>query len=218
MISLIVWILAFVVVITIHEAAHAWMADRLGDPTARLDGRLSLNPLVHYDTVCTTLLFILVILRAFGAPIIPFGWAKPVRFDPYNLKNPKRDSALISLAGPGTNLLLAFIISLVLRFVATPFSPYSFLINLLTPFVILNVSLAIFNLIPIHPLDGGKILVGFLPDEESVKLDEFLRHYGMLILFFLIFPTFGGNSAISLIISPIINFFLNILIPGSTLI
>jgi Zn-dependent protease len=78
--------------------------------------------------------------------------------------------------------------------------------------------LAIFNLIPIHPLDGGKILVGFLPDEESVKLDEFLRHYGMLILFFLIFPTFGGNSAISLIISPIINFFLNILIPGSTLI
>jgi Zn-dependent protease len=96
MLTLIIWILAFIVAITIHETSHAWMADRLGDPTARLMGRLSLNPLVHYDPIGTTLLLVLVIMRAIGIPVIPFGWAKPVQFDPYNLKNPRRDAALKS--------------------------------------------------------------------------------------------------------------------------
>src|SRR4030065_1044138 len=109
--SIIVWILAFVVAITIHETAHAWMADRLGDPTPRMMGRLSLNPLVHYDPIGTTLLLVLVVMRAFGIPVIPFGWAKPVRFDPYNLKNPRRDAAIISLAGPLSNFILAIILS-----------------------------------------------------------------------------------------------------------
>src|SRR3989339_1137703 len=103
---IIIWILAFVVAITIHEASHAFMADRLGDPTARLSGRLSLNPLVHYDPIGTTLLLVLSILRSLGVPIIPFGWAKPVPVDPYNLKNPKKDSAIISLAGPASNLVI----------------------------------------------------------------------------------------------------------------
>lgn len=218
MLTIIFWILAFIVAITVHEAAHAFIADRLGDPTPRLEGRLSLNPLVHYDPLGTTLLLILVVMRAFGIPVIPFGWAKPVRFDPYNLANPKRDSALISLAGPVSNLILAGVIALVLRFAYSPFSPVSFIYSFAYPFIILNVALAIFNLIPIHPLDGGKILVGLLPSKEGREVDIFLNHYGLIILFFLIFPTFGGVSLVSLIVSPVINFILKILTPSSSII
>jgi Zn-dependent protease len=212
------WIIAFLVAITIHEAAHAWMADRLGDPTARLMGRLSLNPIVHYDKVGTTLLLGLVILRAIGLPVIPFGWAKPVRFDPYNLKNPRRDSALISLAGPASNILLAIVLSIFLRFVSGPFSPFSTLSMILVPTIILNVVLAIFNLIPIHPLDGGKIFIGILPESEAEEAELFLRRYGIIILFLLIFPTFNGSSPVFVVLSPIIDFIINLLIPGSTLI
>ena len=200
---ILIWILAFVVAITIHEASHALLADRLGDPTARLEGRLSLNPFVHYDPIGTTLLLFLVILRALGFPVIPFGWAKPVRFDPYNLANPRRDAAIISLAGPLANLALASFLSLFVRFSL-----------ILTPFIILNVSLAVFNLIPIHPLDGGKILIGFLPSKQARTVDLFLTRYGTLLLFFLIFPTLGGSSPISAIIFPIISFILNIFLPG----
>lgn len=203
---IIIWILAFVVAITIHEASHAFMADRLGDPTARLMGRLSLNPLVHYDPIGTSLLLGLSIMRALGAPVIPFGWAKPVEFDPYNLKNPRRDSALISFAGPASNLIVALIISLIGRI-----NPLFSLIAV--PFIILNVSLAIFNLVPIHPLDGGKILVGLLPAKYAYEVENFLSRFGTLLLIFLIFPSFGGSSLISQFISPVINFFLLLLIP-----
>lgn len=218
MLSLIAWILAFLVTITVHEAAHAWTADRLGDPTARMMGRLSLNPLVHYDRVGTTLLLVLVVLRAIGIPVIPFGWAKPVQFNPYNLKNPRRDAALISLSGPLANIFLAIILSLVLRFTSSPFSPLSFLPILLYPAIALNVILAIFNLIPIHPLDGGKIFIGILPASEARDADNFLKRYGLIILLFLIFPTIGGTSPLFLVISPLIDFILNILIPGNPII
>jgi Zn-dependent protease len=214
MLTIIFWLLAFATAISIHEAAHAWMADRLGDPTPRIDGRLSLNPLVHFDPIGTTLLLVLVILRALGLPVIPFGWAKPVVFDPYNLDNPRRDTALISLAGPSANLLLALILSLLTRISLLPFSPFSSLSNIFFPFIVLNVILAIFNLIPIHPLDGGKILVGILPPKEAREIDSFLNHYGLIMLLFLIFPVFGGTSAVSLIIFPVLNFILGILIPG----
>jgi Zn-dependent protease len=203
---IIIWILAFVVAITIHEASHAWMADHLGDPTARLMGRLSLNPLVHYDPIGTTMLLVLSVMRAFGAPVIPFGWAKPVEFDPYNLKNPRRDAALISFAGPASNLTLAIIISIIAHL-----SPL--LAIFAEPFIVLNVSLAIFNLVPVHPLDGGKILVGLLPKEYAYQVESFLNKFGFFLLILLVLPTFGGSSLISVVISPIVNFFLALLIP-----
>src|SRR3990172_4768985 len=209
--ELIAWILAFVVAITVHEAAHAYMSDRLGDPTARLMGRLSLNPVVHYDPVGTTLLLILVVMRAFGIPVIPFGWAKPVMFDPYNLKNPRKDGALISLAGPGANIILAILLSLILRFSYTPFSPLYFLADLLIPIIVLNLSLALFNLIPINPLDGGKIFIGLLPAKEAQEAELFLRRYGTVILFLLIFPTINGTSPISIIFNPILDILLRLL-------
>lgn len=211
--ELIGWILAFIIAITFHEAAHAFMADRLGDPTARLMGRLSLNPIVHYDPVGTSLLLILVVMRIMGLPVMPFGWAKPVMVDPYNLRNPRRDSALVSLAGPGANLLLAVIGAIILRIF-----PTVALANIIVPTILLCVVLAIFNLIPIHPLDGGKIFIGILPESEAKDAEIFLRRYGIIILFLLIFPTFGGASPISLFMTPIINFILSILLPGNTLV
>ncbi len=203
------WIIAFVTAITIHEASHAWMADRLGDPTGRLMGRLSLNPLVHYDPVGTTLLLTLVFLRAMGLPVIPFGWAKPVQFDPYNLRNPRRDSALISLAGPASNLIFAFLISMVLHLTGP------FLIAIFYPIIVLNVVLAVFNLVPIHPLDGGKIFIGLLPPDQAHEADTFLRRFGPLILFFLIFPSSGGTSPVFMALSPIINLIISLLLPGT---
>lgn len=209
--DLIAWIFAFIIAITIHEAAHAWMSDKLGDPTARLMGRLSLNPIVHYDPVGTTLLLVLVVMRAVGLPVIPFGWAKPVAFDPYNLRNPRRDSALISLAGPMANIILAIGLSILLRLIPGITSLYIFI----TPIIMLNIILALFNLVPIHPLDGGKIFVGFLPEKDAREADIFLKRYGFIILLFLIFPTLQGTSPLFFVLSPVLSFIFKLLIPGN---
>jgi Zn-dependent protease len=206
-ISFFIWILALLTAITIHEFAHAWTATRLGDPTPRIQGRLTLNPLAHLDPIGTLMLI-----------LVRFGWGKPVQFDPFNLANPKRDAAIISLAGPFSNLSLALILAIIFKFISTPFSPLALFSNLIPPFIFLNVVLAIFNLIPIHPLDGGKILVGILPRKNAGEIDLFLERYGIFILFLLIFPLWGGVSPIFHLLSPIINFLLNILLPGNQIV
>jgi len=197
-------ILAFTIII--HEVAHAWMADRLGDPTARLMGRLTLNPIPHIDMYGTVIVPLLLVLMR--APFI-FGWAKPVPIDPYNLKNPKKDSALISLAGPGINLIVATILAIILRF-GLPSVVAEIIITAIT----FNVAIAIFNLLPVSPLDGEKILVGILPEKEGRTYEYFMSKFGYLILFLMIFPLFGGASLVSQFLYPIISIVLNLLLPG----
>jgi Zn-dependent protease len=210
-VSILFLILAFAITITVHEAAHAWMADRLGDPTAKLTGRLTLNPLAHYDRVGTTLLFVTMFLWKLGIVPFPFGWAKPVMFDPFNLKNPRKDSALISVAGPSANIILAIILSIVVRLTSSPFSPVYLVGDIVKPLIVLNVSLAVFNLIPVSPLDGGKILLGLLDEKNARTVELFLNRFGIIILIFLIFPIFGGSSLLTSIISPLISFLLKLL-------
>ena len=196
-----VWIISLLLAISFHEAAHAYSAEYLGDPTPRLQGRTTLNPLAHLDPLGTVMLL-----------LFRFGWGRPVQFDPYNLKNPRRDAAIISLAGPATNLVLAIIASLVARFILPPyFAP------LLYPFIFLSVALAIFNLVPVHPLDGGKILIGLLPQDLAYEWQSIMNRYGTIILILLIFPINGVSPVISLI-SPIVDLILNLLVPASNLI
>lgn len=202
--------LSFLIVLSVHEAAHALVADKLGDPNPRISGRLTLNPLAHIDPVGTVVLPLFLIFS--GSPVI-FGWAKPVAIDIFNLKNRRRDLGLVSLAGPAANFLFAVIFSLILRLVnfsliLTPSIGVLFLFSLVTT----SVSLAVFNLLPIHPLDGGKALVGFLPSLQARRVDQFLHQYGQIILLFLIFPFFG-SSLINQIISPIVGLILGLLLP-----
>lgn len=196
--------LGILIAITVHEFAHAWMANRLGDDTPLRQGRLSLNPLVHLDIWGTLVLFV----TGFR-----FGWGKPVQFNPLNLDNPKRDAAIISIAGPLSNMLVASVMSLFLKLYFLPFYPFSPAVDVIKSVIILNISLAVFNLVPIHPLDGGKILVGLLPYREAVQVDRFLHQYGTIILFFLILPILGGIAPISIILSPVWKFLIPLFIP-----
>jgi Zn-dependent protease len=186
--------IAFVVLLfslTVHEMAHAWTADRLGDPTARLLGRVSLNPIVHADPIGTVLFPLLALIS--GAPLI--GWAKPVPVNVRNLKRAQRDYVLVAAAGPASNLALAIMASLVLA--VLPVSPQTLdaanvsapIATILSRMMVLNVLLAVFNMIPIPPLDGGNVLAGLLPHRLAVEFNR-VRPYGFLLLYVLIFT--GG--------------------------
>lgn len=173
----------------LHEVAHGLVADRLGDPTARLSGRLTLNPLPHIDPFMTILLPLLLIFS--GSHII-FGGAKPVPIDPFNLKDGKKDVALVALAGPATNLIIAVIGALLLHGLSfTNFSFSAFVVYFLQIVISLNIYLAIFNFLPIPPLDGSKVFALILPDEMSnVYLS--LGNIGIIILFLLLSFPLGG--------------------------
>lgn len=176
---------SLIVCLTIHEFAHAVAADRLGDPTPRLQGRVTLNPLAHLDPIGSLALLLL-----------GFGWGKPVVFDPYNLQNVRRDTLIIALAGPVSNILLAFFL-----LVAVAIWPIESLV--VSYLITINIILAAFNLIPIHPLDGGKIIAGILPEDMARDYDDILHRYGFIILILLVFPLAGGASPISYVVGPL---------------
>jgi len=165
--------------VIIHEVAHGSVANLLGDPTAKLAGRLTLNPIKHLDLFGSFLVpLFLVVLRS---PIL-FGWAKPVPINPYNFKNPKWDGAKSALAGPAVNILVALVFGLVMRFLPLSDS----LLAVFSVVVFINLILAIFNLIPIPPLDGSHILFGLLP-ERFARVKLFLHQFGIFVLLFVIF-------------------------------
>jgi Zn-dependent protease len=206
--DLIAAVVAFGVVLislTIHEAAHALTADRLGDPTARALGRVSLNPLVHIDWIGTVLLPIIAAISHF--PII--GWAKPVPVNMRNLKDPRRDFMIVAAAGPISNLVQAVVAAILLRVVgaALPEGVPGWVIGVLTLAVEINLLLAFFNLIPVPPLDGGNVLLGLLPPRAAAMYAQ-VRQYGFLLLYALLFTGIASR-----LIMPPVLFFERILLP-----
>ena len=191
--------------LTFHEYAHAFVANMYGDDTAKQRGRLTLNPIRHLDPLGTIMIF-----------LVHFGWAKPVPVNPLKLKNPKKDMLWISAAGPLANIVLALVSGFLLRLIfATIGIPDQHSITGLLIFMMImslqiNLALAIFNVLPIAPLDGSKILFGLLPSKHEGKI-QFLERYGPFILIGLIvFGQFTGVSILGGLIWPFVGFFSNI--------
>lgn len=185
------FLLSILLAVAVHEAAHAFVADRLGDSTARHQGRMTLNPIAHLD-LFGTILFLLV----------GFGWGKPVPVDPRNFARPKRDQALVAFAGPVSNFLLAAISAIVLSFLAPDAMRHDafslldvgaeeslldvFLLRFLASFLFVNLGLMAFNLLPIAPLDGSKVLQAFIPLRYEYQYEDFMRRGPWILLFLLI--------------------------------
>ncbi|MGZ5438393.1 MAG: site-2 protease family protein [Candidatus Aminicenantales bacterium] len=203
---------AFVIffAITVHEAAHAWMANRLGDPTAAALGRASLNPLVHIDLFGTIIFPLLLILLK--QPV--FGWAKPVPYNPHNLRHPRKGGLWISFAGPIANIATAAAAVILFQLLklasaGVPESsilvkPLQALVTILFDMALINTSLAVFNLIPIPPLDGSGILTGLL-SERAAAIFQRVRPYGFFILIALMY-----TNALTFVFSPIQNLVLRL--------
>ncbi len=195
--------------LSVHEAAHAFAADRLGDSTARQLGRLSLNPAVHVDPIGTLLFPLIAFLT--NVPLI--GWAKPVPVNTRFLRHPKRDFALIAAAGPASNLVMAAIGAVVLWTARNAAGPGDIaagavtepLARLFLLFVYVNVLLAVFNMIPVPPLDGGNVLLGVLPPGPARAVEQ-LRPYGILVLYALML-----TGVLSTVLGPVANYLLYLL-------
>ncbi|MEE9167568.1 MAG: site-2 protease family protein [Candidatus Neomarinimicrobiota bacterium] len=198
--QLILLVPPILIALTFHEYAHAWVAFRLGDPTAKMAGRLSLNPLSHLDPIGTIMLF-----------VVHFGWAKPVPIDPRYFKDPKRDMLWVALAGPGANMALAFLSGILLNALVRSGSIQGLggapFVNMLVFSLQINLALAVFNLLPIPPLDGSKIVRGLLPNRYEAMAWR-LEQYGPWILMGIIFLGFAtGYSIFWMFIGPFVHFF-----------
>lgn len=195
------YLIPFLFALSVHEYAHGWMANKLGDNTARMMGRLSLNPLAHADMVGTFLLPMAAIF--FGGPF--FGWAKPVPINDRNIKYDKRGVALVAAAGPGSNIIMAIIgaaiYGITIRFFDTATLAQA-IVNFSQLFIMINLSLAFFNLLPFHPLDGGKIVAMFLPYEINRKLEAAMPITSIILM--LLFLS-GGLGAV--IFKPVLTMF-----------
>jgi Zn-dependent protease len=201
----------------VHEFSHAFAAFRLGDGTAKLFGRLTLNPIAHFDPVGGTLLALSFIGSAWSGGALGFGWAKPTPVNPLNLQGGRRGEAIVAAAGPISNLVLAIAGAIPLRFlVANPqlADEGSLLFNVLYFFVIINLLLMIFNLIPIPPLDGSKVMFAFMDRRTEYQVRPFLEQYGLIILVIVILPILPGGSLAGRIIFPVINAIYSFLVGG----
>jgi len=190
----------FFLAVIVHEYTHGWVAWKLGDSTAKRAGRLTMNPLVHIDPIGTIVLPLILIIT--HSPVI-FGWAKPVPVNFYNLRNPKRDMVWVGLAGPSANIILAVLLSFILK--ASIISQNPLFLLIIDSAIIINLVLAVFNILPIPPLDGSKVAMGMLPRQISIQYAK-LEPYGFIIIFFLLYLGVVGT-----VIWPIVFFLAQLL-------
>ena len=177
--TLIISIVILIMSVVIHELSHGYTAELLGDPTPRLQGRLTLNPLKHLDMFGSVIIPIITSMAG-----MTFGWAKPIEWNPYNVKNKRWGEFLISIAGPLSNLLIALVFGMIIRFFGNELS--SSFIEISTYIVVINIVLAVFNLVPLPPLDGSKILFSILP-ARFFWIRELLEQYSLFLFLILIF-------------------------------
>lgn len=195
---IVIMILSFLVALTVHEYAHARSALAAGDETAKRAGRVSLNPLDHLDPI-GTIMFLFTMLNGFG-----IAWGKPVPVNPYYFKNPRWDNLKVSLWGPASNIITAIVLGLVYRVVA-PSLPSNYAL-LLQTMILFNLMIALFNLIPVPPLDGSHILSSLLPIETARKYDEWTGRYGMIMILALLL-----TGAVGIVIGPPVYFLFHLI-------